>query len=162
MTGFEYAFGGLLLARGMVEEGENVVRAVRQRHDGERRNPWNEFECGSNYARSMASFALIPIFAGFTFDLTRGEIGFFPVEEGDHQTFWSLGSGWGSFMLLASGATLTVCEGLLELQRFSIPNARRAKRLLIDGEEIAFTRNGDALCFSSTCVHQSLAVLFES
>ena len=139
-----------------------MVYALQDRFNGERRNPWNEFECGSNYARSMASFALIPIFAGFTFDLTRGEIGFFPVESGDHKTFWSLGGGWGEFKLSARAALLTLCEGALELQRFSIPNAKRAKRVLIDGAEIAFTSDAKAVCFAPTCVHQTLEVLFES
>ena len=46
-------------------EGVTVVKAVRDRHDGIRRNPWNEFECGSNYARSMASYALLNAFSGF-------------------------------------------------------------------------------------------------
>ena len=47
----------------MTEEGFRVVKAVRDRFDGEKRNLWNEFECGSNNARSMASYALIPILA---------------------------------------------------------------------------------------------------
>ena len=61
MTGFEYALAGLMLANGYIDEGCAMVKAVRDRYDGERRNPWNEIECGSNYARSMASFALMPI-----------------------------------------------------------------------------------------------------
>ena len=65
MTGFEYSFAGLLLSRGLIEDGLKVVKAVRDRYDGKKRNPWNEIECGSNYVRSMASFALIPILSGF-------------------------------------------------------------------------------------------------
>lgn len=59
MTGFEYSFAGLLCARNMTAEGVKVTKAIRDRFDGKKRNPWNEFECGSNYARSMASFGLI-------------------------------------------------------------------------------------------------------
>ena len=71
MTGFEYAFAGLLISEGYFEEGEQVVKAIRDRYDGEKRNPWNEIECGSNYARPMLSFALLPIFSGFEFDLPK-------------------------------------------------------------------------------------------
>ena len=83
MHGFEYAFAGLLISRGFVNEGLSVVRAVRQRYRGYNRNPWNEMECGSNYARSMASFALLPIFSGMKFDLPHGELGFDPIGEKD-------------------------------------------------------------------------------
>ena len=34
MTGFEYAFAGLLISEGFLEEGLTVVRAVRNRYDG--------------------------------------------------------------------------------------------------------------------------------
>ena len=71
--------------------------AIRERYDGERRNPWNEFECGSNYARSMASYALLNAFSGFSFDLVQGMLGFDPVRspQGKFRCFWSLDSGWG-------------------------------------------------------------------
>jgi uncharacterized protein (DUF608 family) len=59
MTGFEYQLAVLPLDYGHPEEATAVVRAVRDRHDGARRNPFNEPECGSYYARSMASWALL-------------------------------------------------------------------------------------------------------
>ena len=83
MTGFEYSFAGLLFARNRVDDGVKVVEAVRSRFDGEKRNPWNEFECGSNYARSMASYALIPILSGFEFDMPNQYIGFNPYIKKD-------------------------------------------------------------------------------
>ena len=161
MTGFEYQLAGLLISRGYVEEGKQIVNALHERFDGERRNPWNEFECGSNYARSMASFALLPIFAGFTFDLANGEIGFAPVEKGDYQTFWSLGSGWGSFAITAHSATLTLCEGELTLQAIHLPNAQRAKKLLLDGTEIPFDSANNTLCFASTRIQNGFEIFFD-
>lgn len=59
MTGFEYQLAVLLLDYGFKEEGLKVAKAVRDRHDGRRRNPFNEPECGSFYARAMASWALL-------------------------------------------------------------------------------------------------------
>lgn len=66
MTGFEYQFAVLLLDYGLRKEAEAVVNAVRGRHNGANRNPFNEPECGSYYARSMASWALLEdgVFAG--------------------------------------------------------------------------------------------------
>lgn len=59
MTGFEYQLAVLLLDYGMKEEAVKVAKAVRDRHNGANRNPFNEPECGSYYARSMASWALL-------------------------------------------------------------------------------------------------------
>lgn len=59
MTGFEYQFAVLLLDYGLHNEALKVVEAVRNRHDGRKRNPFNEPECGSYYARCMAAWALL-------------------------------------------------------------------------------------------------------
>jgi uncharacterized protein (DUF608 family) len=57
--GIEYQVASHLIYEGWVEEGLAVVKGVRDRHTGVRRNPWNEFECGNHYSRSMASYALL-------------------------------------------------------------------------------------------------------
>ena len=59
MTGFEYQLAVLLLDVGERDEATQVVEAVRGRHNGANRNPFNEPECGSYYARAMASWALL-------------------------------------------------------------------------------------------------------
>lgn len=59
MTGFEYQLAVLLLDVGLKREAVNVASAVRIRHNGQNRNPFNEQECGSFYARSMAAWALL-------------------------------------------------------------------------------------------------------
>ena len=56
MTGFEYVAAAEMIYQGMDAEAVKVVKAIRDRHDGQRRNPFNEPECGHNYARSMASW----------------------------------------------------------------------------------------------------------
>src|SRR5690606_8051442 len=91
MHAMEYAFGQMLMQYGMGGEGVRVTAAVRDRYDGAKRNPWNEIECGSNYARSMASWGAVVVLAGFTFDAVRGHIGFHPkVRSGDgFRCFWS-------------------------------------------------------------------------
>lgn len=90
MTGFEYSFAGLLCSEGKTDDGFKVVKAIRDRFDGKKRNPWNEFECGSNYARSMASYALVPILSGFEFDMPHGHIGFNPYKKDNFKCIWSL------------------------------------------------------------------------
>ena len=123
MNGFEYAAATHMIMTGLVDEGMSCVEAVRRRYDGERRNPWNEFECGSNYARSMASYALLNAFSGFEFDMTRGMIGFNPLraEDGYFRCFWSLDSGWGEFVLTPDTAEVHLHYGTLALRTLRLP-----------------------------------------
>ena len=151
MHGFEYAFAGLLMKNGFHEEAVKVVKAVRDRYDGKKRNPYNEIECGGHYARSMASFALIPIAAGFIFDLPERKIGFDPLKsEWDKEkgfgTFWSVDGAYGTFRILPGGreAELTVMEGTLKADTLVLPFAENVESLTVNGEEADFSfENGE-------------------
>ncbi|HEX9018357.1 MAG TPA: GH116 family glycosyl-hydrolase, partial [Anaerolineaceae bacterium] len=122
-TGTEYAAASLMIQSGLVDEGLTVVRSIRERYDGEKRNPWNEIECGSNYARSMASYALLQSFSGFSFDLSQNRIGFNPLiaTDGRFQVFWSLGTGWGIYRQSPERVEIEVLYGALEIQRLALP-----------------------------------------
>ncbi|QGQ98288.1 hypothetical protein EHS13_27090 [Paenibacillus psychroresistens] len=123
MTGFEYQAASHMIQEGLIEEGLSIVMAIRNRYDGEKRNPWNEIECGSNYARSMASYSLLNAFSGFEFNAVEGMIGFHPVlaPNGSFQTFWSLEGGWGLFKADADTVVLQVLNGTLNLSILKLP-----------------------------------------
>ena len=96
--GIEYHVAAHLIYEGYIEEGLTIVKALRDRHDGIRRNPWNEVECGHHYARSMASWGLIPALSGFNYDMVEGKIDFDPrINVDDFRCFWSTGTAWGVF-----------------------------------------------------------------
>jgi len=161
MTGFEYAFAGLLISNGMIEEGIKVVRAIRDRYDGKKRNPWNEIECGSNYARSMASFALMPIFSGFEYDMPIGYIGFNPkINKTKFRSFWSLEAGWGVFETTTNNATLTILEGCLHLSAIGVKYLQRVKEVYIDGKSVDFSFFGGVIRFDQCVVGKEVKVLF--
>lgn len=97
-TGIEYQVASHLIFEGYVDEGLTIVKAVRERHDGYKRNPWNEVECGHHYARSMASWAVLVALSGFKCDMVNKEIHFSPkINAGDFSTFWSTGTAWGTY-----------------------------------------------------------------
>jgi non-lysosomal glucosylceramidase len=123
MHGMEYAFGQMLMAYGMLDEGIEVTAGVRDRYDGMKRNPWNEIECGSNYARSMASWGAMIVLAGFTFDATRGHIGFAPkiTEAGSFRSFWSGANGYGTVEIGNGVLTLSVLGGDVALESLGLP-----------------------------------------
>ena len=137
----------------MLEEGLAMVQAVRDRYDGSRRNPWNEIECGSNYARSMAAFALLLGYSGFEFDAVRGHVGFSPkAADAPYTAFWSLGSGWGTCTLDATEIRLQVVAGELRLSSFASDRLVGAAGgamtgVQVGGEDAAFRQDGPALVF---------------
>jgi non-lysosomal glucosylceramidase len=97
-TGTEYQVAAHLIYEGFIDEGLTIVKTVRERHDGYRRNPWNEAECGYHYARSMSSWAVFIALSGFRFDMTKGYISFDPhIRTDDFSTFWSTGKAWGTY-----------------------------------------------------------------
>ena len=97
-TGVEYQVAAHLLHEGCVVEGLRLVDAVRARHDGVRRSPWDEVECGHHYVRSMASWGLLIAGSGFQYDLPRGRISFSPrIDAEDFRCFFSTGSAWGTY-----------------------------------------------------------------
>ncbi len=161
MTGFEYAFAGLLIGEGFVDEGIRAVKAIRDRYDGKKRNPYNEIECGSNYARPMASFALLPIFADFSFDLPGKRVGFAPVLPGDFRVFWSLGTGWGDFLRKGKRDEIVIRAGSLELSSVSLGGRKKLRTLSCDGAEIPFRQEGDTVFFAETTASRSLLFDFE-
>lgn len=123
MSGFEYQAASHMIQEGMLDEGLRIVRAIRDRYDGEKRNPWNEMECGSNYARAMASYSLLLSYAGFSFDLTKGELGFDPKPgtAEPFRVFWSVDGAWGTFSLGQAGGELRVLAGELRLRKLGLP-----------------------------------------
>ena len=157
MTGFEYSFAGLLLSRGKIEEGIKVIKAVRDRFDGEKRNPWNEFECGNNYARSMASFAFIPLLSGFDYHMPKGHIGFNPYKE-EYKTLWSLDSAWGRFETGGSRATLNIIEGELTLKSFGLKIFKTVSSVKIDGKDIDFEFKNGIIYFKETKISESVEI----
>lgn len=155
MTGFEYSFAGLLISEGYIEEGLNVIRAIRDRYDGEKRNPFNEIECGSNYARPMSSFALLPIFSGFEFNLPRNNIGFSPVLSGDFKCFWGLGTGWGDLIRKENVYKIIIKAGFLKISSITL-KSQNVSKLIIDGKEVSFEQTDDIVNFETITATKKL------
>jgi len=145
-TGIEYQVAAHLAYEGYTREALNIVRGVRKRHDGIRRNPWNEFECGSYYARAMASYALLTAWSGFRYDGTTGMIGFAPVADVDNfTTFWSAQKAWGSYTQKGKKRRkLEVKFGSMKLHRLGAGLTGRKPKVTLNGKSIEATvENGD-------------------
>jgi non-lysosomal glucosylceramidase len=98
MTGFEYSAAILMLYMGKIAEGTELIANIRRRYDGERRNAWDEAECGYHYARPMASWAALLALSGFRYHGADGSVEVKPLVRQERMAcFWSTGTGWGSF-----------------------------------------------------------------
>ncbi len=162
MNGFEYQVASHLIYEGFIEEGLTVAKAVRERYDGEKRNPWNEFECGSNYARSLASFALLLALSGFEYDLIKGLVGFNPqINPHNFYCFWSLGYGWGYFKSATGKLELGVLYGKLSLLIFQsdILKEKEIKRIDIDGKLLKFKQDEKRVVFEKKFTVKERSVL---
>ena len=156
MTGFEYALAVLMIAEGYVSEGEDIVSAIRDRYDGGKRNPWNEIECGSNYARSMASFALMPVYSGFTFDMTKKHVGFAPVT-GKGRYLFSVKDSYGTVETDGKETVLKMLGDPLTLSSVSVPNASAVTKVTVDGEEIPFTVKDGEVVIGDVTVEREIS-----
>ncbi|WP_046866983.1 GH116 family glycosyl-hydrolase [Microvirga massiliensis] len=147
MHGFEYAFGSALMAYGLLDQGVEIFRGVRDRYDGKARNPWNEIECGSNYARSMASWAGLLTLSGYSFDARRHEIGFSPkVREGlGFRSFWSNATSWGMAEFTGGTFTLSILYGETDVARIGLPIEGGSARVLVNDQAVESKVEGNVV-----------------
>jgi uncharacterized protein (DUF608 family) len=96
-TGIEYTAAAGMIQAGLLDEALQVVRAVRSRHDGSIRNPFDEPECGHHYARAMAAWALVPALTGFQWSALDGRMEFAAARE-RASWFWATGQAWGTVL----------------------------------------------------------------
>lgn len=133
-TGVEYASASHMIMRGLVDEGLEIVRTVRKRYDGARRNPFNEIECGSYYARSMSAWQLVNAWSGLRADCVEGTLRFSPVETGDFRLFWSAGAGWGELVRTNGRFSLVLHGGKADFSRVVIGETEYAAHALAAGQ----------------------------
>jgi non-lysosomal glucosylceramidase len=135
MTGFEYSAATHMMYAGMVKEGVECVENIRARYDGERRNPWNEAECGHHYARAMAAWSGVLALSGFRYDGAMKEVEALPRWKAPaFQSIWMTATGWGMFQQSAGKTTLHVLSGRLPLRSAIVPNG--AASATLDGQKV--------------------------
>jgi uncharacterized protein (DUF608 family) len=97
-TGVEYQVASHLIYEGFINEGLKIVESCRARHDGIKRSPWNEAECGHHYARSLASYAVLLALMGFNCDAVNKKLRFKPAINRENFTgFFCCPAGWGIY-----------------------------------------------------------------
>ncbi len=130
-TGIEYQVAGHLIYRGLVEEGLSIVKAVSDRYDGVRRNPWNQIEWGNHYTRGMASYSVLLALSGFRYSAVEKTATFQPrINAENFQCFFAAGSAWGLYSQKQQKGSLSVkleCRhGEVSLKHLVVGNGVKA------------------------------------
>ncbi len=141
-TGLEYPAAALMIRAGMVREGIECITHARARFDGEKRNPWDEPECGHHYARAMSAWSNVLALSGFAYNGRSGAVSAVPrLNSASFRCFWSTGTGWGSFTTAktANGTkfSLKVIAGSLPCASCEIAAGTGASAAMLNGKALA-------------------------
>jgi len=141
-TGIEYLVAAQFIHVGMLREGLETIEDVRWRFDGERRNPWDEPECGHHYARAMSAWSSVVAWSGFHYHAADQALTLSPkTTPPEFRSFWSTGAGWGLFSIAPengrSRAKITVTEGSLPLRTL------RCGKATLKLDDVAAIKPGD-------------------
>jgi uncharacterized protein (DUF608 family) len=118
-TGIEYQVASHLMLSGFVEEGLDIVRTCRDRYDGRIRNPFNEYECGSWYARALASYGLIQGLTGIRYDAVDKTL-YVDSKIGDFISFISTNTGFGTVNLKGNNVSVKTAMGSIPVEKVMI------------------------------------------
>jgi uncharacterized protein (DUF608 family) len=147
-TGIEYQVGAHCIMEGMVEEGLEIVRSLRARYSGERRNPFNEIECGDHYARSLAGWSLLDAVSGFRYDAQHDRMAFSPMLSTTTTRLPVMtATGWGTYEQEGyepwSRVMLTCTHGAIRIAALTLPPAPGLVRVTVDGRAVEAALSSD-------------------
>ena len=110
-TGIEYQVAAHLISFGYHKEGLDIVETCRDRYDGTKRNPFNEYECGHWYARAMASYSLIQAFSGVRYDADKKVLYVASGLEDGFKSFLCTETGYGTVIYKDGNVVIDVAHG---------------------------------------------------
>lgn len=121
MTGFEYTAAVEMMYEDQLDMALKTFQDVRDRYDGEKRNPFNEAEFGNHYARSMMAWGGVLALTGFHYSAVEKSMTF-TSKSGTY--FWSNGYQYGQVEISGSETkkevVMTVFNGELNLKSLKL------------------------------------------
>jgi uncharacterized protein (DUF608 family) len=118
-TGIEYQVASHLMMLGSVDAGRDIVRVLRERYDGVRRNPFDEYEWGHWYARALSSYGLLQGLTGVRYDAVTKTL-YVDSKIGDFRSFLSTNSGFGTVVFKDGKATIDVKSGTIPVEQVRV------------------------------------------
>lgn len=115
-----------LIFEGRTESGLDIVRTCLDRYDGVKRNPYNEYECGSWYARALSSYSLLQALTGVRYDAVTKTLYIDSKVGDDFKSFFSAAGFYGTVGLAGDKPFVRTVSGDLDV-RTCIVDGRRMK-----------------------------------
>lgn len=112
-TGIEYHVAAHLMSFGYMKEGLDIVRTLRNRYDGERRNPFDEYECGHWYGRALSSYGMLEAATGVRYDAVSRTL---YANRGHYKVFLAAETGYGVVEALGEAVHLSVKNGEIPVE----------------------------------------------
>ncbi|MCL2117260.1 MAG: non-lysosomal glucosylceramidase [Planctomycetaceae bacterium] len=122
-TGIEYQVASHLMLLGEPAKGLDIAETLRKRHDGIRRNPFNEYECGHWYARAMASYAMLQGLTGVRYDAITQTL-YVDSQVGDFKSFLCTETGFGVVTFANGKAGVDVRNGKIDVKNVVVKNRK--------------------------------------
>ena len=116
-TGIEYQVASHLIFEGEVEKGLDIVRTLRGRYNGVKRNPYNEYECGSWYARALSSYSLLQALTGIRYDAVEKTLYVDSKIGNEFRSFLSTNTGFGTVTLKGGKVIVKVVYGTIDIKK---------------------------------------------
>ena len=114
-TGIEYQVASHLISKDMLTEGLTILRAIRARYDGRVRNPFDEYECGHWYARSMAAYSLLQVYSGVRYDAVEKTL--HVNKSRNSKSFLAAETGFGTVTVNGGNVQVSVLSGSIDVKR---------------------------------------------
>jgi len=151
-TGIEYQVAAHAIIEGEVETGLRLAKALRDRYDGSRRNPYNEIECGDHYSRAMAGWSLLEALTGVRYNGLAHALKISPAGSPELlQAPVVFGDGWGTLCWQMNDSGLKIdlicANGRFIIKHLSIGNQGGDLTAELDGRGLAVTGDAEALDF---------------
>ena len=139
-----------------------MIKAIHNRYDPVKRNPYNEVEYGNHYTRAMSSYGAFVAASGFKYHGPKGILGFNPkINPENFKSAFITAEGWGSFTQKRSRGeqinTLKIRYGTINLCEISLcshGNRKSNIHLTINGKpvkiKIGGTKNNYEIIWTKT------------
>lgn len=119
-TGIEHQVASHLMMFGCMKEAEDILSACRGRYDGEKRNPYDEYECGHWYARALASYSYLQAYGGMRYDAVGKTLYLSSQNAQEFTLFLCTATGYGTVTLRNGAAEVHVAKGQIPVEHIVI------------------------------------------